>query len=116
MTFSVPDVLKGCNLLRPDILISHATGSTIEELKLLKDNGVYISCTPGTESQMAHGDLVGFRPDVLGSLGADCTIIVQWFYSAPLTVFRPLKQHGFDIGRNANWPRRFSSLTQPQPA
>jgi cytosine/adenosine deaminase-related metal-dependent hydrolase len=76
MTFSVPDVLKNCNLLQPDILISHATGSTNEELEMLKENGVYVSCTPGTESQMAHGDLVGFREDVLGSLGADCAMIL----------------------------------------
>jgi cytosine/adenosine deaminase-related metal-dependent hydrolase len=50
MTFSVPHVLEDCSLLQSDVVISHATGSTNKELKLLKDNGVYISCTPGTES------------------------------------------------------------------
>jgi cytosine/adenosine deaminase-related metal-dependent hydrolase len=72
MGFSIPNLLRDYGLLKSDILLSHGTGSTDEEFKLLKDAGVYVSCTPGTESQMAHGDLVGFRPDVLGSLGSDC--------------------------------------------
>jgi cytosine/adenosine deaminase-related metal-dependent hydrolase len=72
MGFSVPNMLQEYGLLKPDILLSHATGSNDDEFKLLKDAGIYISCTPGTESQMAHGDIVGFRPDVLGSLGSDC--------------------------------------------
>lgn len=70
---AVPTILKRYGLLGPDVIMSHATGSTEEELKLMKDEKVKISCTPSTESQMAHGDPVGFCPDVLGSLGSDCT-------------------------------------------
>ena len=71
-SFSVPQILKDLDLLGPDILLSHATGSTDEELNMLTDAGAYISSTPATESQMAHGDVIGFRPNVLSSLGADC--------------------------------------------
>jgi cytosine/adenosine deaminase-related metal-dependent hydrolase len=72
MGAAIPTILKSYNLLGPDIILSHGTGSTDDEFKLMKDEGVKISCTPSTESQMAHGDLVGFRSDVLGSLGSDC--------------------------------------------
>ena len=97
MGFSVPNVLKDYGLLKPDILLSHATGSNDEEFKLLKDTGVYISCTPGTESQMAHGDLVGFRSDVLGSLGSDChsnnpSSILHAMHTG-LAVARALRNH-----------------------
>ena len=72
MTLSVPMVLNKYGLLEKDILISHGTGSTKEELQLLSGAGVYVSCTPGTESQMAHGSFVDFESGTLGSLGADC--------------------------------------------
>ncbi|EHY53556.1 hypothetical protein HRR83_003763 [Exophiala dermatitidis] len=69
---SVPEALEQYGLLGSDIILSHATGSTEDELQLLKSAGAYISATPATESQMAHGEVVGFRKDVLGSIGADC--------------------------------------------
>ncbi|KAL2419258.1 hypothetical protein ABEF95_001783 [Exophiala dermatitidis] len=69
---SVPKALEQYGLLRSDIILSHATGSTEDELQLLNNAGAYISATPATESQMAHGEIVGFRKDVLGSIGADC--------------------------------------------
>ena len=86
MGFSVPQTLKDYKLLGPDILLSHATGSTDEEFELLKEAGVHISCTPSTESQMAHGDLVGFRDDTLGSLGADCNLPLPTILQTAYTV------------------------------
>lgn len=70
--FSIPQILQDHQLLGPDVLLSHATGSTDTEFNILREAGAYLSCTPATESQMAHGSLVGFRGDVLASLGADC--------------------------------------------
>ena len=70
--FSVPKVLDDLNLLGPDMILSHSIGSTDDELKLLRDAGVYTSATPATESQMAHGDIVGFRDEILAAMGADC--------------------------------------------
>lgn len=68
----MPELLHDYGLLQPDVILSHACGSTQNELKLLRDAGAFVSCTPPTESQMAHGQLVGFQDGVLGSLGADC--------------------------------------------
>ena len=60
------------SLLGPDILLSHATGSSETDFALLNSSGVGISCTPATESQMAHGEIVGFQSNLNASLGADC--------------------------------------------
>lgn len=72
MKASVPELLEEYGLLQSDIILSHACGSTAEELQTLREAGTYISSTPATESQMAHGQIVGFREHVLGSIGADC--------------------------------------------
>lgn len=77
MTSSVPKMMSDYGLLGSDVLISHATGSTDEDFKLMKDAGVFVSTTPATETQMAHGDMVAFRDDVLGCLGADCMDVLQ---------------------------------------
>ncbi|KAK4496127.1 hypothetical protein PRZ48_012106 [Zasmidium cellare] len=69
---SVPETLKDYGLLGPDIILSHGTGSTDEEFKMLKDSGSVVCMTPATESQMAHGEVAGFRKDVFGCFGADC--------------------------------------------
>lgn len=69
---SVPETLKEYGLLGPDVLLSHGTGSTDEEFKWLKEAGTLVCMTPATESQMAHGEVAGFRQDVIGYLGADC--------------------------------------------
>ena len=54
------------------VLLSHATGSTEDEFKILRDAGMYVSYTPATESQMGHGDVVDFKYGVLAWLGTDC--------------------------------------------
>ncbi|EXJ62210.1 hypothetical protein A1O7_02643 [Cladophialophora yegresii CBS 114405] len=72
MGLSVPKALEQYGLLKPDIILSHATGSTEEELQILQKSGAFVSTTPGTESQMAHGEVIGFRKDVRASIGADC--------------------------------------------
>ncbi|KAJ9616824.1 hypothetical protein H2200_000543 [Cladophialophora chaetospira] len=72
MGLSVPKALQQYELLKSDIILSHATGSTEEELQIFQDSGAFVSSTPATESQMAHGEIVGFRKDVRASIGADC--------------------------------------------
>ena len=69
---SIPRTLHNYSLLGPDILLSHATGTSDADFALLHSAGAHISNTPATESQMAHGELVCFPPDVHASLGADC--------------------------------------------
>lgn len=69
---SVPSILHNYSLLGPDVLLSHATGSSETDFALLRSSGAFISGTPATESQMAHGEVVCFRDDVNASLGADC--------------------------------------------
>ena len=113
MGFSVPNLLNEYGLLTSHILLSHGTGSTDEEFKVLKDAGVYISCTPGTESQMAHGDIVGFRSDVLGSLGSDChsnnqTSILHAMDTG-LAVARALRNHQLLSG--GHFPRYIEPTT-----
>ena len=72
MALSVPETLEEYGLLKPDIILSHATGSTKKELELLREAGAFVSTTPATESQMAHGEMIAFRKDVAASIGADC--------------------------------------------
>lgn len=72
MGLSVPKALEEYGLLKSDIILSHATGSTEDELLILQKSGAFVSATPATESQMAHGEVLGFRKDVRGSVGADC--------------------------------------------
>lgn len=74
MGLSVPEALEQYGLLKSDIILSHATGSTEKELDILRRAGAFISTTPATESQMAHGEVIGFRKDVAASIGADCTL------------------------------------------
>jgi cytosine/adenosine deaminase-related metal-dependent hydrolase len=88
----VPRALKEYGLLKPDIILSHATGSTEEELQILQESGAFISTTPATESQMAHGEIIGFRKDVRGSIGADCMCrfqLVCWRKSTDYAWNRP---------------------------
>ena len=73
MKLSVVEALEQYGLLRSDIVLSHATGSTEKEMKMVRESGAFISACPATESQMAHGEVIGFRRDVLASLGSDCT-------------------------------------------
>ena len=62
------------SLLGPDILISHATQTTSEELILVASAGAHISATPLTELQMALAEPVCFRSEIsqYASLGVDC--------------------------------------------
>ena len=70
----IVDPLEKLGLLGPDILLSHATGTTPHEAATLTARGVHISTMPSTELQMTHGTPVCFRPDVAAqaSLGVDC--------------------------------------------
>ncbi|KAK5047656.1 hypothetical protein LTR84_006321 [Exophiala bonariae] len=64
--------LSSCDLLGPDILLSHANNMSSEELNLLRKVGAHISATPSTELQMGHGDPVCMDALDCSSLGVDC--------------------------------------------
>lgn len=76
-TLSTPDAvarLGADGLLGPDILHVHCNFSSDEELKMIRDSGGAVSCTPETELQMAMGFPVIGRLMALGmapSLGID---------------------------------------------
>ncbi|MCJ1477421.1 hypothetical protein MMC13_006092 [Lambiella insularis] len=59
-------------LLGKDIVLSHGTDLSDKDRKVLWDKDVYLSTTPGTESQMGMGWPLTFRSDVRTSLGVDC--------------------------------------------
>ncbi|OCL01990.1 Metallo-dependent hydrolase [Glonium stellatum] len=74
---STAELLHGFGLLDESILLSHATGATAEDARLLKEANAHVSTTPSTELQMALGQPVCFRDDLPGmqeqsSLGVDC--------------------------------------------
>jgi hypothetical protein len=71
---SIPDVLAGYDLLRPDILLSHANGAPEKDAELLSSAGAYISCTPDTELQMGLGMSMAFQSNFkrIASFGVDC--------------------------------------------
>ena len=71
---SVPELLSQYGLLKSDVLLSHATGGTANDAKLLKQAGANVSTTPETEGQMGLGLPVGFGDDFkdIASLGIDC--------------------------------------------
>lgn len=60
-------------LLKNDVVLSHCNGLSADEKRILKDTGIYISCTPETEGQMACGYPVALDPEFQdrATLGAD---------------------------------------------
>lgn len=80
----------------------------------MRKSGVAISCTPATESQMAHGDIVGFRSDVIGSLGADChssnPASILHAMRTGLSVARALRNH--EILAEDKFPAKVEPTTQ----
>jgi cytosine/adenosine deaminase-related metal-dependent hydrolase len=76
-TLSTPDAvarLGADGLLGPDILHVHCNFSSDEELRMIRDSGGAVSCTPETELQMGMGFPVIGRLMALGmapSLGID---------------------------------------------
>ncbi|KAI9778291.1 MAG: hypothetical protein M1835_004968 [Candelina submexicana] len=71
---SYVDLLSAYGLLRPDMLVSHASNASASDASKLKQANIFISSTPDTELQMVLGDPVCFRPDFkpISSLGIDC--------------------------------------------
>ncbi|KAF7298337.1 5-methylthioadenosine/S-adenosylhomocysteine deaminase n1 [Mycena kentingensis (nom. inval.)] len=71
---SVVELLNSYDLLRSDILLSHATNATPNDATLLSAANAHVSATPDTEMQMGHGFPVCFRDDLQrsSSLGVDC--------------------------------------------
>jgi cytosine/adenosine deaminase-related metal-dependent hydrolase len=71
---SLPALLDSYGLLDDSILLSHATGATAEDARLIQKANAHVSSTPSTELQMALGSPVCFRDDMQAhsSLGIDC--------------------------------------------
>jgi cytosine/adenosine deaminase-related metal-dependent hydrolase len=68
---STVELLHSYGLLRPDLVLSHATNLTPAEHTVLHAAGVHVSSTPSSEAQTALGWPVALRSDVHGSLGVD---------------------------------------------
>lgn len=68
------DTLESYDLLRSDILLSHASNLTESDIQKLNTAKAWIATTPDTELQMGHGDIVCFREGCtnISSLGVDC--------------------------------------------
>lgn len=68
------NILKAYNLIQSpsDILLSHATGLSDQEISLVKETQVPVSSTPETEVQMGFGWPIAFTPGVNFSFGVDC--------------------------------------------
>ncbi|KAJ5601485.1 hypothetical protein N7510_011019 [Penicillium lagena] len=71
---SLVDKLEEYNLLKSDILLSHASNLTTSDIEKLNQAKAWISTTPNTELQMGHGDVVCFKGGCfdISSLGIDC--------------------------------------------
>lgn len=66
--------LAQCSLLGPDILFSHGTSFTEDDLESIKAAGVGLTSTPDTELQMSMGHPIAFSAKDRGcraSLGVD---------------------------------------------
>ncbi|KIX00223.1 uncharacterized protein Z518_10362 [Rhinocladiella mackenziei CBS 650.93] len=72
---SVPGLLKEYGLLKPDVIVAHATQASLDDGKMMTEAGVYVAVTPESEGQMALGRPLTFRDDVQTSLGVDCHFI-----------------------------------------
>ncbi|GAT22114.1 5-methylthioadenosine/S-adenosylhomocysteine deaminase n1 [Aspergillus luchuensis] len=71
---SYVDLLDSYGLLGPDIILSHATNLTSSDVEKLSKAKSWVSSTPGSELQMAHGYPVCFQEGCskISSLGIDC--------------------------------------------
>lgn len=71
--------LADANLLGPDMVFSHCSALTDNELAEMKKSGAAVCATPDTEMQMGMGHPVGFRAVDAGckaSLGLDITSLI----------------------------------------
>ncbi|GKZ19848.1 hypothetical protein AbraIFM66951_007778 [Aspergillus brasiliensis] len=66
---SYVDLLDSYDLLGPDIILSHATNLTSSDIEKLSKAKSWISSTPGSELQMAHGYPVCFQDGCTMRLG-----------------------------------------------
>ena len=69
---SVPKLMQDYGLLKPDVIISHATQASPEDGAIITEAGASVSVTPESEGQMSLGLPLTFRGDVPVSLGVDC--------------------------------------------
>ncbi|OAA66932.1 Metal-dependent hydrolase, composite domain protein [Niveomyces insectorum RCEF 264] len=66
--------INNAGMLGPDLLLSHGSAFTDDELRMIRENKVKVSSTPETELQMGMGHPVCFRSHdagCLSSLGID---------------------------------------------
>ena len=98
--------LSSTGALSSDILLSHGSGLTDEELTIIHDHKISLSTTPETELQMGMGHPVAFRAKEHGctaSLGMDIVsnVPVDMFAQMRL-LLQAQRQHDFDkFGRSA---------------
>ncbi|KIW90020.1 uncharacterized protein Z519_09450 [Cladophialophora bantiana CBS 173.52] len=129
MGLSAPKAFQQYGLLKADIILSHATGSAAEELDILRKSRAFVAAIPGTESQMAHGEVIGLRKDVRGSIGADCRSCGNTFTSQLTNpghgkfpkVIEPTTEHAFNLAtilgaRAAGVSDRTGSLVEGKAA
>ncbi|KAJ5761577.1 hypothetical protein N7533_003616 [Penicillium manginii] len=71
---SIVATLDDYGLLDADILLSHASNLTEDDVQKLIEKNAWISTTPETELQMGHGELVCFKHGCsdISSMGVDC--------------------------------------------
>ncbi|KAJ9603640.1 hypothetical protein H2200_011826 [Cladophialophora chaetospira] len=76
------ETMHSCGVLTPDstVILAHANNLAPNDIKLVKENGAYLSSTPSVELQMGMGTPICFDParDVQAnsSLGVDCHNVV----------------------------------------
>lgn len=76
------------NIIGPDLLFSHGTSFSEDELQIIRDYGVGVCSTPDTELQMGMSHPIAFRAKDLGckaSLGVDVCC------STPADMFRQMR-------------------------
>jgi cytosine/adenosine deaminase-related metal-dependent hydrolase len=71
--------LYDLDLLGRDILFSHASSATPDDMRMIQEKNVSISCTPSTEIQMGLGAPLAFEGGLTGStsLGCDSHSVVR---------------------------------------
>lgn len=111
---TLKDLASTC-ALSSDILLSHGSGLTDEELAIVRDHKIGLSTTPETELQMGMGHPVAFRAKEHGcsaSLGIDIVsnVPVDMFAQMRL-LLQAQRQHDLDqFGRQSQLKRKAADV------
>src|SRR5271155_1259341 len=107
--------LSSTNILSSDILLSHGSGLTDEELTIVHSHNIGLATTPEAELQMGMGHPIAFRAKEHGctaSLGMDIVsnVPVDMFAQMRL-LLQAQRQHDFDeFGRSAQLKRKTADV------